>query len=119
MAFFSKKQNIDVKVAVPGASSVASQKQELSWVLVNPRITEKATDVGAVSAYVFNISPKAHKREVTSAIKAVYKVTPRMVRIVPVRAKNVRNARTGMMGVKTGGKKAYVYLKKGDTINVV
>ncbi len=118
MAFFSKKQN-DTNVSAPVASTAVSQKQDLSWVLINPRITEKATDVGAVSAYVFNISPKAGKREVASAIKSVYKVTPRMVRIVPVRAKHVRNAKTGMMGVKTGGKKAYVYLKKGDTINVV
>ena len=28
------------------------------------------------------------------------------------------DARTGKSGVKRGGKKAYVYLKKGDTISI-
>jgi hypothetical protein len=32
--------------------------------------------------------------------------------------KSVRHARTGKTGMKGGGKKAYVYLKSSDSINI-
>ncbi len=124
MSFFRTKS--DAEPASESAKSViappkqgSSLREDLSRVLINPRITEKSTDMNAIGAYVFNISTRANKGQVSAAIRAVYKVTPLMVRIVPIRAKNIRNARTGMMGVKSGGKKAYVYLKKGDTISVI
>jgi len=57
-------------------------------------------------------------RQIIEAVRELYKVTPRMVRVVTIPAKLKRNARTGKPGVKHGGKKAYVFLKKGDTIAI-
>jgi large subunit ribosomal protein L23 len=66
--------------------------------------------------YTFDISAGATKRDIKQAVKSIYKVTPRKVAVVTVRSKNVRSARSGKSGVKSGGRKAYVFLKKGDTI---
>ena len=93
-----------------------SMGRDLSHVLKHARITEKATMHSADSVYTFDIAESATKRDVMQAVRALYKVTPRSVRMVTVPSKTRRNARTGKRGVKQGGKKAYVYLKKGETI---
>ena len=96
-----------------------SRAQDLSWVLLRPRITEKATDMNAARAYVFDVAPSANKTQIKAAVRAVYKVTPVKVRVVSVKAKRIQNARTGVAGTKPGGKKAYVYLKAGEAINIM
>ncbi len=68
--------------------------------------------------YTFDIAENANKNDVIAAVRALYKVTPRKVAVVTVPSKVRRNMRTGKVGVKRGGKKAYVYLKKGETINM-
>ena len=70
------------------------------------------------STYVFDVAKDANKKQITAAIFAIYKVKPRKVAIVNIRTKSVRNMRTGQTGMKGGGKKAYVYLKAGETITV-
>jgi len=117
MALFGKKK-AETKAAAPAAVS-GGGKSDLSWVLIKPRITEKATDMSAVHAYVFNVNPSANKREIAQAVAQMYKVTPSRVRVTSIKSKSVRNARTGKPGVKPGGKKAYVYLKEGESINIV
>lgn len=129
MALFSKtkktvqKEAPVIKKAVVKAPVVASGKisvpVDVSAVLVRPHITEKATDGIAKGVYVFDIDPRATKLSVRSAIVKTYAVTPRAVRIVNKKAKAVRNARTGRKGKTSGSKKAYVYLKKGETITVM
>jgi len=116
MALFGKKK-AETKASADAA--VVRGKADLSWVLIRPRITEKATDMSTVRAYVFNVNPNANKCEIAQAVTQIYKVIPLRVRITPIRSKAIRNARTGKPGVKPGGKKAYVYLKEGDTINLV
>jgi len=97
-----------------------SGAHDLSWVLIKPRITEKATDVQTTArAYVFLVAERANKRSVAQAISELYKVHPARVRIARIPNKMVRNARTGKMGMKGGGKKAYIYLKEGDSINLI
>ncbi len=116
MALFSRTKKKEDTAAPAQAAATSARKQDLSWVLVKPRITEKATDVSAVRAYVFNVSPKANKRQVAHAVQQVYKVTPRKVRMTAIKSKSIRNARTGKEGSTPSGKKAYVYLKEGDSI---
>lgn len=87
-------------------------------VLQSPRITEKATFMSGVGAYVFDVTTDATKTQIKEAVQSVYNVKPEKIRIVNVRSKIVRNMRTGKRGVKQGGKKAYVYLKKGETITI-
>ena len=97
---------------------VAGMRGDVSHVLHSPRITEKASMHMEKSAYVFDIAQSANKKQIKDAIFAIYKVKPVKVAIVNIRTKTTRNMRTGQTGVKGGGKKAYVYLNKGETITI-
>jgi ribosomal protein L23 len=44
----------------------------------------------------------------------IYKVNPVKIAVVTINSKSVISRRNGKKGTKGGGKKAYVYLKKGD-----
>lgn len=97
----------------------ALSADDFSYVLVKPRITEKATDSAMHGVYVFDVASNANKRQIASAIRQVYNVVPEKIRVAKVAEKHVRHARSGIEGVKSGGKKAYVYLKEGDSITVM
>jgi large subunit ribosomal protein L23 len=73
----------------------------------------------ARGVYVFDIAPNATKQQVKEAIKRVYKVDAARIHVAKIPNKKTRNLRTGTRGMKGGGKKAYVYLKKGDQISVM
>ena len=82
-----------------------------------PRITEKAAMFADKGVYTFNVLPSANKSEIKKAMKLLYNVNPVKVAIIQVAEKNVFIR--GKKGVKQGGKKAVVYLKKGDKIEFV
>lgn len=89
-------------------------------ILTAPRITEKATDLVAKNVYTFDVASSATKSEIIKAVKAAYKVTPLSVRTITIPTKvTMPRGRRGKPGTKAGGKKAYVYLKKGDKIEVL
>lgn len=84
-------------------------------VLIRPRITEKAAIMANKSnVHVFEVEKGATKKGVIASMKEVYKVTPLKVRFSAIPKKTVYVR--GKWGTKGGGKKAYVYLKKGDKI---
>ena len=86
-------------------------------ILKNPRITEKAAILSEMGCYTFDVATDATKKEIAQAVKAQYKVTPVQVRTInEARTVVFRRGKKGMTG---GGKKAYVYLKKGDKIEVL
>ena len=87
-------------------------------ILKHARITEKASMHQGANVYTFDVAPAATKRDIARAVQSLYKVKPRKIAVVRIPEKEVRNMRTGKSGVKKGGKKAYVYLKQGDTIAV-
>lgn len=128
MAIFSKKKNTDKKSEEKVASPVKALSQNVATktshfyhgesVIRNPRISEKASMLAEMSGiYVFDVSTNANKKTIASAVKEYYKVTPVKVAIAKVPKKLVFVR--GKRGVKSGGKKAYVYLKKGDKIEIV
>lgn len=122
MALFSRtKKEGKKEVAATAVASTTSGNvgSGVSHVLLAPRITEKATMSTGMGVYVFDVVPSASKQQIKSAIERAYKVRPRMVRVVTIPTKNVRNMRTGQSGVQQGGKKAYIYLKKGETITIM
>lgn len=86
-------------------------------VIIRPRITEKASFLSTSNIYAFEIGAKATKSEVAKAVFLMYKVTPAKVRILrnPAKVKLARGIRGEIQGVK----KAYVYLKKGDKIEII
>jgi len=102
-------------VAAPAAITILPRA---AHVLISARVTEKATDLAQKGVYAFNIKLDANKRQVMDAVKALYKVTPVAVRMISVPRKTVRHPRRGVNGVSKLGKKAYVQLKKGDTISL-
>lgn len=90
----------------------------LGGIILRPRITEKATmKAETENVYVFEIATDANKVSVRQAVAAMYKVTPTRVSIAYNPSKKV--FRRGHRGVVSGVKKAYVYLKKGDKIEIV
>ena len=88
-------------------------------ILLSPRITEKGAYVSSAGAYVFNVAPRANKKEIADAVLSLYKVTPRKIAVVTVPRKVVKTRGTNRTGKTTGGKKAYVYLKAGETIELM
>lgn len=84
--------------------------------IIGARITEKAALGIDRGVYTFNISPRATKSEIKKAIKALYKVDAVKVNIA--KTSNERVVVRGKKGLKAGLVKAYVYLKKGDKINI-
>ena len=88
-------------------------------ILISPRITEKGAYLSSLNVYVFNVAMDANKKEIADAIKTVFKVTPRFVRVVAIPRKVVLTRGTNRKGKTAAGKKAYVYLKKGETIELV
>lgn len=98
----------------------AKQKnQSLPPPLLRSLITEKSTRLSAATAspvYVFAISPGANKPGVKQAIVKAYDVLPRRIRISRLPSKSIFVR--GRRGVRPGLKKAYVYLKKGDKIEI-
>lgn len=71
-----------------------------------------------MGAYVFNVGEDANKKEIAEAVQEVFKVTPRKVTIVRIPRKSVMARNSRRMGSTAGGKKAYVFLKKGETIEL-
>ncbi len=85
--------------------------------VIAPRVTEKAGLLSEKGVYTFDVMVSANSREISKAIEAAYKVTPVRVSTVPVKSKAMFVR--GKSGKTTAGKKAYVYLKKGDTIEFI
>ncbi len=104
----------DAKIQAEGTFITSGNFESI---LKRPRITEKASVLAEENMYVFEIDKRANKSLVKMAVKELYKVSPVKVNIINSPAK-VKISR-GKKGVKPGKKKAVVYLKKGDTIEII
>ncbi|MBI2474433.1 MAG: 50S ribosomal protein L23 [Candidatus Taylorbacteria bacterium] len=116
MALFGAKKT--KKAETPKEAGVSVATHLGSQVIVRPRITEKShTMAEGHNVFVFDVASGATKGKVADAIQELYKVTPIKVSVVPVPRKQ-RMIR-GRIGYTNAGRKAYVYLKKGDKIEIV
>lgn len=81
-----------------------------------PWFSEKALIMTEKGVYAFAVPARATKAEIASAIKEIYSVEPRKIRIVnmPGKPKAMRTKRG--IGFRAARRKAYVYLNAGDTI---
>ncbi|USN89240.1 MAG: 50S ribosomal protein L23 [Candidatus Nomurabacteria bacterium] len=124
MALFGKKKETKDESVVENKPAVVAPKAlatdyNLDAIIIAPRLTEKSVHMGEQNVYTFNVKRDATKFQVRDAIKALYNVTPVKVNIVNKKpASRLQGSRNRMKHV-AGLKKAYVYLKKGDTINLV
>ncbi len=127
MALFSRKNKTEetqksetalAPVAKKGKKALVTDHNP-SQIIVSPKITEKTVTLGDSNVYTFIVNRQANKHTISDAVKALYGVTPVKVNIVNKRP-NVRlSGSKNRMFKVPGEKKAYVYLKKGDTINLV
>ena len=113
MALFGKTKKEEQKAPTLATSDIAFR------VLKAPRITEKAAIVTEKGAYVFDVMPGATKGDIKKAVQAVYKVIPVRVNVLNIRKRKVASRTRNVRGSVAGGRKAYVYLKKGETIEVL
>ena len=103
--------------AVVVAGVVSHNKGMAAQVIRRPRVTEKSHDLSEkASVYVFEVQSGANKNMIREAIKELYKVSPMKIAIVPI-PKKTRFVR-GKVGTSGGGRKAYVYLKEGEKIEI-
>lgn len=104
------------------ASKLPGSFTRLHEVLIRPGITEKAARLSSSQVYVFLVNPLANKQEIARAVQARFNVTPIAVRTAKVAQKPKRitlsRRRSSRYTYTQVGKKAYVTLKKGDTIQL-
>lgn len=118
MALFSTKKT-NAEKGTKASTPAAAVGRNLSSVIVKPHVTEKAVQQGERNVYAFIISPRATKRDVRDAVTALYNVAPVKIHIVNREPRPYKSRRLGRMVTKEGQKKAYVYLKTGETINLI
>jgi len=93
---------------------------DISGIILRPKITEKVTllsDNGENKVVMFEVSRKANKQNVSLAIQSLYKVVP--VKIAVLRVPPKKSFVRGRPSYGITRYKAYVYLKKGDNIEIV
>lgn len=109
MALFSKdKENKE---------ATTTSTEDYSWVIKKPRVTEKSAFISSDNAYTFDVAVDANKIQIKKAIAEAYKVTPRKVNVIARKAH--KEMKRGRKIHVSGTKKAVVFLKKGDTIELV
>lgn len=92
-------------------------KASLEDIILSPRITEKATEEAEGNVYIFNVAKNSNKPQISSAVEYLYGVSPKKVNVVNRQSRET--TRFGRKGRKKGFKKAFVYLKEGDSIEIV
>lgn len=113
-----KTEEKKVSINKPKETRNTDSHSNLFSVLKYARVTEKATDLSQNhNVYVFEVDKNTNKKEIEKAIKSFYNVTPKKIRTIKIPSKNVISR--GKRGVKSGGKKVYIYLKKDDKLEIV
>jgi large subunit ribosomal protein L23 len=129
MALFAKKEQVK---KTPKTASKKTPKKEGALtttkganltktpgrILKNARITEKAAYMTLQHGYVFEVAPDATKNDIMKAIEALYGLKPRKVNIVNKKAHAFVSRSRNRRGIKSGLKKAYVFLNKGEKIDI-
>lgn len=119
--FTTSKKNTKSGAApsTPKTKALAREDGRLSDVLKAPWFSEKALIGTERGVYVFQVPADATKPEVAAAIEKFYKVTPVKIRMANLPAKTVSLRTRRGIGTRARRHKAYVYLKKGDTLALV
>lgn len=113
-----EKKTEKAEKKAPASSTVHADHGNHASVLMRPRVTEKSSlKAESENVYVFEVARNANKETIYRAVVDLYKVTPRKVAITQTPSKNVFSR--GKRGVQSGVKKAYVYLNKGEKIEII
>lgn len=126
MALFSRKKEDTTKESAavvapakkPAVNTALATDRDLSSVIQKPRITEKAVKQGEQNVYTFIVRSDATKFDVRDAVKQLFNVTPVKVNIANKAPRQYMSRSKGRTVSQKGMKKAYVYLKAGDSIEL-
>ncbi|MDP1690091.1 MAG: 50S ribosomal protein L23 [bacterium] len=113
----TEKKEKKAKVALKHRARTAPTKDGTAHEIIRaPWFSEKALIMTEKGVYTFDVSTRATKASIASAIKEIYNVEPRKIRVVnlPAKRKTMRTKRG--VGTRAARRKAYVYLNAGDTI---
>jgi len=126
MALFSRSKTKTVEETAAKStkakavvSNALPTDKDLSAIIIKPRVTEKAVRQNDQNVYTFVVRQNATKFLVADAIKSLFKVTPVKINIVNKSPRQFMSRSKGRNVSAKGMKKAYVYLKKGDRIDLV
>lgn len=121
MAIFGTKKTAkkEKKVATKRVHRVRTTKLPEGMahgIIRAPWFSEKSLLATERGVYTFDVPSRVTKSEIAAAIKELYKVEPRQIRIVnlPGKRKAMRTKRG--IGQRAERRKAYVYLNAGDSI---
>lgn len=120
MALFSRKTADPAPVAEGKTSAPALNVSHFTaGSVLRPHLSEKSVGQGDARVYTFLVAKNATKSSVKSAIAAIYQVTPVKVNIVNKSPRTALSRTRNRPVTQSGYKKAYVYLKPGDSINLI
>ncbi len=83
-------------------------------VLIEPILSEKATDLREQNKYTFNVSPRASKIQIKEAVRKLFNVKVEDCTVINVQGKEKRLR--GRPGKTASYKKAIVKLAAGESI---
>lgn len=128
MALFTRKKEATQKTTQNNTQGYARNEQsnlgsgaadrDLSSVLLRPRMTEKSASQNNRGMYTFVVRRDATKYDVRDAVKSLFNVTPRKVTIINRVPRTTHSRSKGRNMTVSGLKKANVFLKKGDRIDL-
>ncbi len=110
-----KKEEKAVKEKEPEKQPARTKQSVLAAeLLLKPHITEQSNLLAQKNIYTFRVRPSANKTSIKKAIKEMYGFEPLKISIInmPEKKRKVR----GKTGIKSGFKKANIYLKEGEKI---
>ncbi|MEX2014891.1 MAG: 50S ribosomal protein L23 [Candidatus Saccharimonadales bacterium] len=120
----AKRTSSKPKAKAPAKSTGATGALSINAMVLKPRMSEKAYDLSHnTDTYVFEVPLNANKVEVAKAISGQFKVTVENVRMLVLKGKKARSIRIGgsrksFYGKRPNVKKAYIKIKKGETIPI-
>ncbi len=94
---------------------------DIRKIIFKPVITERTTILKeADNKFVFEVDPRANKREIKEAVEKLFSVTVKQVRTSVLRGKTKTTFMRGgrFTGRRADRKKAYVTLAKGENIDI-
>ena len=100
------RKRIDPKVSINKAYQV----------ILNPLVTEKATQLSEFNKVVFSVPLSANKVDIKSSIEKIYSVKVLSVNTILLKGKTKRFK--GVLGRRNSSKKAIVTLAPGNTIDL-
>ena len=87
-------------------------------VIVKPVVSEKSYTLLEENVYTFEVAKSASKPEIRDAVESIFDVKVLKVNTLNRDGKRKRNRRKPTFGKRPDGKRAYITLAEGDSIEL-